>query len=436
MFIIKSKYLISSVELVYKDHALVVEGEKIVDILPNGEVGERYPGAEIIDKSNSILMPGFINGHMHQYGVLSRGIPANVEFKDFEGFLWDYWWPFIENRIALKEVKATTRASAMELIESGVIGFCDTLEAPNTEEGTLIEQAKILEEIGMKAILSLESCERISRENGVKCLEENASLIEWSRKNSQLVEGIMCTHTTFTCSEEFLKLAYEKAKELKAPWQFHLSESIYEVNYCLDKFNKRPVEYLDDLGLLDERVLASQCVKVDGKEIKILKDRGVRVVHMPLSNCEVGGGFAPIPDLLEAGVEVALGTDGYINDFFTVMKSAFLLHKAVKEDASVMPAKKVFKMATEYGAKVLGWEDTGRLVTGNKADFIIMEDNFKTPVTIDNIFDQIVVQGEKEYIDSVYINGKAVLKDKKLKTLDKEEVVKEMEKVAEEFWKF
>lgn len=436
MFIIKSKYLISSVDLVYVDHSLVVDGENIVDIIPNEQAEKKYPNAEILDKSNSILMPGFINGHMHQYGVLSRGIPANVEFKDFEGFLWDYWWPFIENRIALKEVKATTRASAMELIESGVIGFCDTLEAPNTEEGTLIEQAKILEEIGMKAILSLESCERISRENGVKCLEENASLIEWSRKNSQLVEGIMCTHTTFTCSEEFLKLAYEKAKELKAPWQFHLSESIYEVNYCLDKFNKRPVEYLDDLGLLDERVIASQCVKVDGEEIKILKDRGVRVVHMPLSNCEVGGGFAPIPDLLEAGVEVALGTDGYINDFFAVMKSAFLLHKAVKEDASVMPAKKVFKMATEYGAKVLGWEDTGRLVTGNKADFIIMEDKFKTPVTIDNIFDQIVVQGEKEYINSVYINGKAVLKDKKLKTLDKEEVVKEMEKVAEEFWKF
>ncbi|WMM25048.1 amidohydrolase family protein [Tissierella sp. MB52-C2] len=436
MLIIKGKYLVASAEDIYIDYSLVVEGENIVELLPNSEAENKYPNVEVIDKSDSIIMPGFINGHMHQYGVLSRGIPANVEFKDFEGFLWDYWWPFIENRIGLKEVKATTKASAIELIESGVIGFCDTLEAPNTEEGTLIEQGKILEEIGMKAVLSLESCERISYDNGVKCLEENESLINWSRKNSKNIGGIMCTHTTFTCSDKFLKLAQEKANSLDAPWQFHLSESIYEVNHCLKDYGKRPVNYLNDLGLLNENVLASQCVKVDKNEIKILKEKGVKVVHMPLSNCEVGGGFAPIPDLLEAGVEVALGTDGYINDFFTVMKAAFLLHKASKEDASVMPANKVFQMATEYGAKVLGWNNTGKLVEGNKADFIIMEDKFKTPVTIDNIFDQIVVQGQKEFIHSVYIDGNPILKDRRLQGINKEEVSQDMRKVAEEFWKF
>lgn len=436
MLIINSKYLISSFEDVYIDHSLVLEGENIVDILPIIEAKKKYPDTRTIDKFNSIIMPGFINGHMHQYGVLSRGIPANVEFKDFEGFLWDYWWPFIENRIVLKEVKATTKASAIELIESGVIGFCDTLEAPNTEIGTLIEQGKILEEIGMKAILSLESCERISYENGIKCLEENRRLIEWSRKNSKLISGIICTHTSFTCSDKFLEKAQKEAKRLEAPWQFHLSESIYEVNHCLKHYGKLPVKYYDDLGLLDETVLASQCVKVNEEEIKILKERNVKVVHMPLSNCEVGGGFAPIPRLLEEGIEVALGTDGYINDFFTVMKAAFLLHKASMEDASVMPASTVFRMATEYGAKALGWKDTGRLVIGNKADFIIMNDKFKTPVTIDNIFDQIVVQGEKESIDCVYINGKLVLEDSKLKDLNKEEIFKEMRDVAEEFWKF
>lgn len=436
MLIIKGKYLISSSEDIYIDHSLVIEGENIVEILANSEVENRYPNIEVIDKTDSIIMPGFINAHMHQYGVLSRGIPANVEFKDFEGFLWDYWWPFIENRIGLKEVKATTKASAIELIESGVIGLCDTLEAPNTEEGTLIEQGRILEEIGMKAILSLESCERISYENGIKCLEENERLIRWGRENSKLIDGIMCTHTTFTCSDKFLKLAQEKARNLNAPWQFHLSESIYEVNHCLKDYGKRPVNYLSDLGLLNGDVLASQCVKVDKDEIQILKENGVKVVHMPLSNCEVGGGFAPIPDLLEAGVEVALGTDGYINDFFTVMKAAFLLHKASKEDASVMPANRVFQMATEYGAKVLGWNDTGKLVSGNKADFVVMEDKFKTPVTKDNIFDQIVVHGQKEFINTVYINGKSILKDGKLQDINKEEISKDMRKVAEEFWKF
>lgn len=436
MLIVKSKFLISSFNKVYKDYALVIENEEIVDILANNLVEEKYPGKEIIDKSNSIIMPGFINGHMHQYGVLSRGIPANVEFKDFEGFLWDYWWPFIEDRIGLKEVVATTWASAIELIESGVIAFCDTLEAPNTEEGTLIEQGKVLEKIGMKAILSLESSERIDYENGVKCLDENVNLINWSRENSNLISGALCTHTSFTCSEEFLKLAHSKAKELNSLWQFHLSESIYEVNYCLKKFKRLPVKYYEDLNLLDENVLASQGVKINHEEIEILKSRNVRLVHMPLSNCEVGGGFAPVPQLLESGLDVALGTDGYINDFFQVMKAAFLVHKANMEDASVMPANIVFKMATENGAKVLGLKDTGKLVIGNKGDFIIYNDNFKTPVTIDNIFDQIVVHGQKESIDSVYINGNAVLDNRELKTIDKSTTVEEMRNVAEEFWKF
>ncbi|MGF7058159.1 amidohydrolase family protein [Brassicibacter mesophilus] len=434
MYIVKSKYLIASSEEVYIDYSLVIENEYIKEILPNIETEKKYPNVKIIDKSDSILMPGFINAHMHQYGVLSRGIPANVEFKDFEGFLNDYWWPFIENRIGIEEVKATTRASAIELIESGVIGFCDTLEAPNTEEGTLIEQAKIIENIGMKAILSIESCERINYENGVKCLDENERLIKWGRENSKLIDGIMCTHTSFTCSKNFLKEVKEKTKRINARWQFHLSESIYEVNYCRNNYNKSPVKYYDDLDLLDKDVLASQCVKVNNDEIKLLKERNVKVVHMPLSNCEVGGGFAPIPELLDEGIEVALGTDGYINDFFTVMKAAFLIHKASKEDASVMPASTVFKMATEYGAKALGWEDTGRLIVGNKADFIIMEDNFKTPITMENIFDQIVVHGQKESIDSVYINGKIVLEEKRLSTIDKKDVCKQMKQVAKTFW--
>ena len=434
MFIIKSKYLVASADKIYTNYSVVIEKDTIKDILPNEDIESKYPGLEVIDKSDDIVMPGFINGHMHQYGVLSRGIPANVHFTDFEGFLNDYWWPYIENRIGLKEVKATTKASAIELIESGVIGFCDTLEAPNTEDGTLIEQAKILEDMGMKATLSIESCERISYENGVRCLNENSNLIKWCRENSKLIKGIMCTHTSFTCSDKFIKKAKEYADKLNAPLQFHLSESIYEPNYANKHFNKKPVNYYNELGILSENILASQCVKVDDEEIKVLKEKGVKVVHMPLSNCEVGGGFSPVPKMLDSGIKVALGTDGYINDFFEVMRGAFLMHKSNAEDASVMPATTVFKMATEHGAFVLGIENTGKIEVGNKADIIVMDDEFKTPITLNNIFDQIIVHGRKEFVSNVYINGKQILKEKKLVDIDKKAIVKEMKQVAKEFW--
>ena len=362
MIAIKSKYLISSADEIYTNSAVVVENDIIKDILPNEEVEIKYKNIEeIIDKSDAIIMPGFVNGHMHQYGVLSRGIPANVHFTDFEGFLNDYWWPFIENRIGLKEVKATTKASAIELIESGVVGL--------------------------------------------RCLDENSNLIKWSRENSKLINGIMCTHTSFTCSDRFIKKAKEDAKKLNAPMQFHLCESIYEPNYAEKHFGKKAVDYYNDLDILDETVLASQCVKVNDEEIDILKEKGVKVVHMPLSNCEVGGGFSPVPKMIKKGIKVALGTDGYINDFFEVMRGAFLMHKSVEEDASVMPANLVFRMATEHGAYVLGLQNSGKIAVGNKADIIVMEDEFKTPVTLDNIFDQIVVQGKKEFISNVYIKS-------------------------------
>ncbi|WP_304340173.1 amidohydrolase family protein [Metaclostridioides mangenotii] len=436
MIAIKSKFLMSSVDEIYVDHAVVIEDEIIKDIIPNVELRSKYPGVEIIDKSDAVVIPGFINAHMHQYGVLSRGISANVKFNDFEGFLNDYWWPFIENRIGLKEVKVTTIASGIELIESGVIGFCDTLEAPNTEEGTLIEQGKIIENLGMKAVVSLESCERIDCENGLKCLKENADLIRWSKENSKLISGMMCTHTSFTCSADFIKRAKQIALELEAPMQFHLSESIYEPNYTAKHFGKKPVKYYNDLNILDGNVVASQCVKVDDDEIEILKERGMKVVHMPLSNCEVGGGFSPVQKMLDKGIKVALGTDGYINDFFEVMRGAFLIHKSVVEDTTVMSAKTVLQMATEHGAHVLNLKDSGKIKVGNKADVIVLENKFKTPVNLDNIYEQIVVHGRKEFVSNVFINGKRVLKDYELFGVDKKSVEEDMKKVAEDFWKF
>lgn len=434
MIAIKAQYIIVSSEEIYNDHSLIFDNDVIIDIIPNNELNKKYNDIKVINKENHILMPGFINAHMHQYGMLSRGIPVNVEFKNFEEFLKDYWWPYIEDRIRLRHLIATTKASAIELLESGVTTYCDTLEAPFIEENSLIKQAEIVEEIGMKAVLSLESCERVSYENGIKCLEENENLIKWSKKNSSLVKGMICTHTSFTCSPKFLKEAKKRADNLDEMWQFHLSESIYEPNKCKEMYKSKPVMHYDNHGLLSSNVLASQCVQVELSEMDILKEKGVKIVHMPLSNCEVGGGIAKIPKMLEKGIKVALGTDGYINDFFTLMKSAFLIHKGNEQDATVMPAKEVFKMATEYGAYALNMENSGTLNKGNTPDFIILENQFKTLITDDNIFDQIVTFGEKEYIDSVYINGKAVIENKKLLTLDKDEVRKEMLEASEDFW--
>ena len=381
-----------------------------------------------------LISPGFINAHMHQYGLLSHGIPIHKEIRDFEDFLKLFWWPSVENRIRSGHVLATAKASAAELIESGVTGFCDTLEAPESEPGTLIMQAKALEEIGMRAILSLESCERISPENGTFCLDENAALIRWCRDHSSLVSGAVCTHTSFTCSPGFLEKAAGMADELDVLWQFHLSESRYEPDYTLREYGRRPVNHYDHLGLLSDRVLASQCVKVDSGEIALLKSHGVRPVHMPVSNCEVGGGFAPVPQMLDAGLPVAVGTDGYENDFLNTVRMAFLVHKAVLEDPSALPAREAFRMATAHGAKVLGWSEGGTLEAGKNADFFCMDALFPTPLDRENLFDQLIVFGKKEFISHVYCAGKPLMENHKHTTLNRAEVRAGMRECARDFW--
>ena len=160
------------------------------------------------------------------------------------------------------------------------------------------------------------------------------------------------------------------------------------------------------IGVAGPRFLASQCVQLSDREREIIADRGVRVSHMPLANCEVGGGIAPIPELLAAGVTVGLGTDGYVNDFFEVMRGAFLLHKARLLDPGAMPAATVLAMATEGGAAALGLADVGRLDVGYRADLQLVDCVFPTPTTEHNLYEQLVLWRNHTHVSDVMVGGR------------------------------
>lgn len=429
---VKAKWLVCSHSAALENHGMLYKDGYIVDILSNEKIDalmQSQKTMELLGGNDAIVLPGFINAHMHQYGILSHGIPCKAHFTDFEGFLKAYWWPCIEDRITGAEVAATTLCSAVEMLRSGITGFCDTLEAPFIEDETLCRQADLIEKIGMRGIVSLESSQRVNDVNGRRCLEENRNAVRYARKNLKLVRAAISTHTTFTCSPEFIRQAAEIARAEEAILQFHLSESGYEPSLA-----PRPTGIYRDNGALGKHVIASQCVAIDGQEIEWLQESGTKVVHMPLSNCEVGGGFAPVPQMLERGIEVALGSDGYINDFFTVMKGTFLLHKANHKKTDVMPAKQVFRMATEYGAKSLGFERCGLLEKGYCADFLVLQDSYPSPVTRENIYDQIVVYGEKERVLDVVIAGQNLLHNGKLLTIDEKNVIADTRAVTAEFW--
>jgi 5-methylthioadenosine/S-adenosylhomocysteine deaminase len=289
----------------------------------------------------------------------------------------------------------------------------------------------------LRSILSFEATERVSQENGWKGVEENLNFIkERNDKEDSLVRGMFCTHTTFTCKADFLKKVRDLADRYPAGVHFHLEEGAYESDYCAHKYDKLPVEFYEEIGFLGRDVLASQCVQTKPKETEILKRHGVKISHMPISNCEVGGGIAPVPSYLEKGLTVGLGTDGYIQDMFEVMRAAFLIHKGYLQNASVMPADTVIRMATIDGARSIGLEKSvGSIAAGKKADLITVDLKAPTPVTPENLPSHLVVFGDGSLAKDSIVNGRLVMKNRKILTADENDIRKKCIDAANDLWK-
>ena len=379
-------------------------------------IGEGSPtgieAREEIVARDGIIIPGLVSTHDHMYGVLAHGIPVNKGIEGFRSFLEDFWWPKVEDRLDLDALRAGLELSALERLATGTTCVADILEAPNTIPGALDAEAKVLERVGMRAVLSFEATERVSRENGRQGLQENATFIAGRNRKAGLVRGMHCIHTTFTCSPSFIKECREQADETGAGIHIHLEESPYESEYTRETYHKLPVEVYDGLGFWGPDVLASQCVQTTPDEINTLAENRVKVSHQPLSNGEVGGGISPVPLMMNKGITVGLGTDGFIFDMFEVMRGAWWLHKAASTNPSVMSASQVFRMATEAGASILG-TGAGAIRPGLKADLVVLDNLFPTPITKENALTQLVVYGSGRFVRDVVVDGNVVVRGRK-----------------------
>lgn len=437
---IKAALVVASADEATLDAAVLLDGDKVADVVPNAQVDVLVASGElaataVLDRTDCLLAPGLVNAHMHQYGVLSHGIPPAQGVVDFEGFLGDYWWPRVEDRITKREVLTTTRATMALMLRSGTTAFCDILEAPFCEPDTLEAQGEAIAAVGMRGVVSLESSERAGHENGQDCLAQNARAAA-AFANHPLVSGAICTHTTFTCPEAMIAQAADMARDLGCLYQFHLCESRYERDWAAAHLGCTPTEVYRRVGALGPSTLAAQCVKLGEGDLALLAGSGTLAAHLPISNCEVGGGFAPVPAMLEAGLRPGLGTDGYVNDMFQVMRAAFLVHKAACETTDVMGSREVFALATEGGAAAMGLARTGRLETGWAADLMAYRMGPQvTPINENNVYDQLVVFGQAANVRDVWVAGARLMDDGALTTLDEERDAAELRLVANDFWR-
>ena len=417
-----------------RDWGARIVGSQIAAIGSNDDLRARYPKDDILEAHDRVLAPGFVNAHVHLYGVLAHGIPLENAPSGFWSFLNDFWWPLVEDALDHEMIAAATDWVCAEMLRSGITSFYDCLEAPYAIPDALLAQKEIVERRGLRGILSFEATERVSKENGQHGLRENANFIDLCQKEGGLVQGLMCFHTTFTCSADFIRQAFAMGAERNILTHMHCNEGVHEPEYALKHFGRRTLEYYDDLGVTGPGMMASQCVQLSGRERAIIAEKEIKVTHMPLSNCEVGGGIAPVPEQLGAGVTLGLGSDGYINDFFEVMRGAFLIHKAHQQNPQVMPAHQVWFLATEGGARAMGMEKVGRLEPGWAADLQLIDAALPTPIAPHNLYEQLLLWRNHTHVSDVMVAGQWRVRDGIVLNADLNHMRARVHENAERMW--
>ena len=418
-----------------RDSGVLIQANRVAAVGANADLLSQHPNAQRIDARDCVITPALVNAHHHMYGVLAHGIPLEAAPAGFWPFLENFWWPRVEDQMTHELVQAATDWACLEMIRSGVTTFYDCLEAPNAIPGALEAEGRVVHRRGLRGVLSFEATQRAGADNGELGLRENADWIARCKETGGLVSGLMCFHTSFTCSADFIRQAFSLAHDLHARVHMHVSEGTYEPEYCLRQFGMRPLAYYDQMGVLGQHVLASQCVQIDAAEMDILAARGVHVSHQPLSNCEVGGGFSPVPEMLRRGVNVALGTDGYVNNLFEVMRAAALVPKARLLDPGVMPAATVWSMATQNGARALGFDDLGTLVPGNQADLLLMSGDLPTPLEEHNLPEQLLLYRNPSDLKAVMCAGRWLLRDGQVVDVDETAIRDRVSDAAARLWK-
>ncbi|RLB11840.1 MAG: S-adenosylhomocysteine deaminase [Deltaproteobacteria bacterium] len=391
-----------------------------------GEEPEDFFSDEIIDANEGIVLPGLVNAHTHIPMSLLRGIAEDISLKQW---LEEYIFP-IEKKLNSELVYIGALLSCAEMIMSGTTTFCDMYFFED-------EVAKAAKEAGMRCLIS-EGLFDFPSPNYGSNIEDGYRYTRWlieKWKDDPLVNVAVGPHTPYTCSEEILRKSKEIAEEYNVPIIIHLAETKAEVQQIKERYGKTPTQYLNDLKLLSPHLIAAHCVHLSKKDMELIKENNVKVVHNPECNMKLASGISPVPEMLSMGICVSLGTDGSASnnnlDLFQEMDTAAKLHKISKMDPSVMDAITVVKMATIYGAEALGMEKSiGSLEVGKKADVIILDTNKPHLTPLYNPFYSIVYSAVGADVAYSIINGKVVMRKRELVTLDVERIIKDAKQWA------
>ncbi|MFN2492397.1 MAG: amidohydrolase family protein [Pyrinomonadaceae bacterium] len=399
---------------------IAVDGGRIVAVGGRQEIAASYTSAQIVDATGRVVIPGLINGHTHIPMTLFRGLADDLDLQDW---LTKYIFPAEAKNVTEEFVRAGTRLGLAEMIRGGTTTYCDMYYF---EDAIADETARA----GVRAVLGETVIDFPVADN--KTNAEAMAYVErfvqkW--KNHELIIPAIAPHAPYTVSEEHLKAVRAFSDRTGAPIVTHISETRREVDDSVKAKGASPVEYLSRIGFLSERVIAAHLVWPQEGEIEILTRSGAGVVHNPQSNMKLASGVAPVPRMIKEGLRIGLGTDGAASNndlnMWEEMDTVAKLHKVFSGDPKVISALEAFELATIRGAQALHLEnEIGSLEKGKRADLVLVERDSLNQIPAYNIYSDLVYATKANDVQTVIINGRIVMRDRRLLTLNEAAIKK------------
>ena len=406
--------------VVLKDHGIVVNDGRIIDLLPLADAREKYQPSAFVEKPNHVLIPGFVNVHTHAAMSLMRGMADDMPL---ESWLKDGIWPAEKRWVSAEMVRDGTELAIAEMIASGTTCFSDQYYFPEIVAETAVD-------LHIRAMVGTPIIEFPTAwaANATEYMNKASDLVHDPYADHPLISTCFAPHSTYAMADEsFIELRV-LADQLDARIQIHLHETTAEVANALEKTGKRPFDRLHELGIVNASLLAVHAVHMNDAEIAIFAESGVNIAHCPRSNLKLASGIAPVTKYCDAGINVAIGTDGAASnntlDMLSEMRLAALLAKGTTSDPTALSAGDALKMATLDGARALGLaHEIGSIETGKWADLTCVDLSGINSQPVYDPLSQLVYTARADQVTDVWIAGKQQLDNGRLTQIDTDDLL-------------
>jgi putative selenium metabolism protein SsnA len=414
-------------------HALLIEDGLIKKIAPQKSFKGKY--GKVIDAAGKLVMPGFINAHMHFYSTFARGLGKADPSRCFVDILNNLWWR-LDKKLTNPDSYYSAVIPLINAVRKGTTTLIDHHASPFAITGSLAAVEKAVRQTGLRACLCYEVSDRDGKERAKEGLDENSVFIATCQtRNDNMVQAMFGLHASFTISDETLEEAAYRGHKLGAGFHIHTAESTADQLQCESHHKLRVVERLRDFGILGRKSIAAHCVHVDEKEIEILRETDTAVVHNPQSNANNAVGIADLTGLAAQGVLVGLGTDAMtVNMLEEVRCALWLQHlkrdpsQGFMETANALLVNNA-KIANRY------FKNVGELKAGYAADIAIIDYLPPTPMDASNFAGHLIFGISQATVDTTIAAGKILMEGKKLKLdLDEEEVSRKSAELSKKLW--